>query len=129
MAGLEDTMQHARRTLAAEPVLQPRPLRRQSHRLTARSRPDDIDSDIAARLDRLDSACRRGAGRDVDGTDDDAIRHAIACWVDEWADDVAEDWADEDAEAARAAGRQEAIAMLEEEVNLIDEPLTPDSQG
>ena len=63
-------------------------------------------------------------GRRVDGTDEQALRRSIADWVGEWANDVAEDWGDEDLEAARTAGRQEAVGLLEEEIGLLDESLT-----
>ena len=105
MAGLEDTMRHARQTLAAEPVLRRAPPPSPAAPPDRQAAADEIDSDIAQRLERLDS---------------DQL-------LDEWANDTAEDWADEDAEAALAAGREEAIGLIEEEIVLLDEPLTTDA--
>jgi transposase len=95
---------------------------------------DESDSDIAERLERLDSGqllhVAEALGRRNVDANDNALRQSIASWVDEWADDTAEDWADDDLEAARAAGREEAIGLIEEELGLLapdgdDAPAAP----
>ena len=119
-------MEHARQTFAAKPVAR-RPHQPSAAASTGGSaEADTIDGDIAERLKRLDHdqlmQVAEALGRQVDGADEGALRQSIADWVDEWTDDVAADWGDDDPEAARAAGRQEAINGLEEEVfrGLID---------
>jgi hypothetical protein len=110
-------MRHAQQTLAAEPVLQRSPPPSPVGPPDSQAATDDIDGEIAERLKQLDSDqlahVAEALGRHVDGgADDDALRQSIAAWVDEWASDTAEDWSDEDPEAARAAGREEAISKL-----------------
>ena len=125
-------MRHARQRLAAEPVARRAALPSPPAPSDSHAEADDIDRDIAARLQRLDHdqlmQVAEALGRRLDGADEGTLRQSIAAWVDEWADDVSEDQGEEDPDAARAAGRVEAIALLDEELNgLLDEPLAPDN--
>ena len=124
MAGLEATMEHARRTLPnAAPVRRAQPAPAAATEL-----------DIAERLKRLDADQLREVAHALRGSwslpaDDDqaALRQSLVDYVDEWADDSAE-MADDDPEVARAEGRQEAIGFIEEGMLRAIAPTTPQSQ-
>ena len=113
MTNLGKTMQWARRNAPAAPAPLPLP---------AATLPafDGLDGDVGARLEALDldqlGHVADALGRYVDRDDEGALRQSIADYVEEWADDVVEDREDEDPEAARAAGRQEALGFIEEEI-------------
>ena len=68
------------------------------------------DEGIAAE-DALDDA---GAEGELDAAEE-GLRHSLATYVDDWATDKADE-ARGDADAARAAGRREAIGFLDEEI-------------
>jgi hypothetical protein len=74
--------------------------------------------DIAERLKELTHAqlnhVAEAFSLQVDGADEEDLRHSLAGYVG-WASDKADD-ARDDPEAARAAGRKEAIGFIEEEI-------------
>lgn len=90
---------------------------------------DGLDDDarkveIATRLYRLDGDQVRqvaeALGRRADGADDAvALRQSLMSYIEEFANDLAEE-AEDDPEAARAAGRSEALGFLEEEVSKLE---------
>ena len=113
MAKLQATMEHARRTLpSAAPVAPPA-----SMPIAASPRPDEAD--IGERLKRLDldqlEQVTEGLGRWSAPRDEEALRQSLLAFVDEWADDVVEEKED-DSDAVRAAGRNEAVGNIEQEM-------------
>jgi hypothetical protein len=111
MADLSTTMQQAKRTATA------------SVASVKETTPSALPDDIARRLQALDveqlEQVAEALGRQVDGADKQALRRSLADYVDEWANDVAEDDREGDPEAARAAGRTEAVGFIEEEVLIV----------